>query len=91
MTLPLLEGVKGHQTCKMAVTYADMVGADPQTICTATSWQSTSTFAKYYQLDTIANADVKFGRRVLMLAGSSTPAAYNCGGYRIPWKQHVRR
>ena len=27
------QGVKGHQTHKMAVTYADMAGADPQAIC----------------------------------------------------------
>ena len=33
------EGVKGHLTRKMAVTYADMDGADPQTICEAACWQ----------------------------------------------------
>ena len=34
-SLPTPEGVKGLQTCKMAITYADMAGADPQTICAA--------------------------------------------------------
>ena len=33
--LPILAEVKGHQTCKMAVTYADMAGVYPQTICSA--------------------------------------------------------
>ena len=80
----MLDGVKGHQTHKMAVTYANMPGADPQTICSAATWQSPCTFAKYYELDFIANSDTEFGRRVLMLAGSSTPAPYNWGRYRIP-------
>ena len=87
--LPVPEGVKSHQTCKMAVMYADMAGDDSRTICMAASWQSTCTFAKYYRLDAIVNSDAEFGRRVLTLAGSSTPAPYNWGGYRIPQKQHV--
>ena len=68
--LPVSEGVKGHQTCKMAVTYADMTGPDPQTTCEAATWQIT----KFYWLDSITNSDAEFGRRVLMLGGSSTPA-----------------
>ena len=76
--------IKGHQTRKMAVTYADMAGADPQTICAAASWQSPCTFAKYYRLNTVPNSDADLGRRVLTLAGPSTPAPYNWGGYRIP-------
>ena len=36
--LPVPDGVKSHQTHKMAVTYADISGADPQTICEATTW-----------------------------------------------------
>ena len=50
-----------------------------------------STFAKFYQLDAVANFDAEFGRRVLMLAGSSTPALYNWSGYRIPRAQHARQ
>ena len=33
--LPTPDGANGHQTCKMAVTYADMAGSDSQTICDA--------------------------------------------------------
>ena len=52
--LPVPEGVKGYQTCKMAVTYVDMAGVDPQTICEAATWQSTFTFAKCYRLEAVA-------------------------------------
>jgi len=89
--LPVPDGVKGHQTRKMAVTYADMAGADPQTICEAATWQNTNTFARFYRLDAVANSDAEFGRRVLTLAGSSTPAPVDWGGYRIPRRQHLRR
>ena len=74
--LPVPEEVKGHQTHKMAITYADMAGANPQTICKAATWQNSSTFVKFYQLDAVANSDAEFGRRVLMLAGSSTSAPF---------------
>ena len=37
-------------------------------------------FAKFYQLNAIANSDAEFGRRVLMLASSSTPAPHLGGG-----------
>ena len=70
-------------THKMVVTYADMAGADPQTICEAACWTNTCTFAKLYWLDSIANSDVEFGRRVLMLSWSSIPAQYQWGGYCI--------
>ena len=86
--LPVPERVKDHQTHKMAVTYVDMSGANPQTICEAATWQNSNTFAKFYQLDTVANSDAEFGRRVLALAGSSTLAPLHWGGYRIPKKQH---
>ena len=64
--LPVPEGVKGHQTCKMAVTYADMAGSDPQTICEAATWRNSITFARFYLLDSVANSDAEFGRRVLI-------------------------
>ena len=68
----------------MAVTNANMAGADPQTICEATCWANTYTFAKFYQLQAVANSDAEFGRRVLMLAGFSAPAPHHWGGYHIP-------
>ena len=40
-------------------------------------------FAKFYWLDAIANSDAEFGRRVLMLAGSSALAPHCWGGYHI--------
>ena len=84
-------GVKGHHTRKMAVIYADMAEDDTQTICNATTWSSTNMFAKFYRVDAVANSDAEFGRRVLMLAGSSTPAPHHWGGYRITWKHHFHR
>ena len=33
---------------------------------------------------TLANSDTEFGRRVLMLAGSSALAPYQWGGYNTP-------
>ena len=46
-----------------------MAGADTQTICEASWWTNTCTFAKFYHLDAIANSDAEFARRVLALAG----------------------
>ena len=80
--LPTPDGVKGHQTRKMAVTYADMAGADPQTICQAACMANTWMFATFYWLDTITNSDAEFGRRVLTLA-SSAPARHHWGGYHM--------
>ena len=69
----------------MAVIYADIAGADPQTICEAACWANTCMF---YWLDAVANSDTEFGRTVLMLAGSSAMAPYCWGGYHIPQKYH---
>ena len=54
------EGVKGHQTRKMAVTYADMAGADPLTICEAATWRNSNTFVRFYRLDAVANSAGEF-------------------------------
>ena len=40
--LPISDGVKGHQTRKIAVMYA---GADPKTICEAATWRNSNMFA----------------------------------------------
>ena len=85
--LPTPEWVKGHQTCKMAVTYTDMAGAEPQIIFEAT-WQNTNTFARFYRVEiVVVNSGAEFVRRVLMLAGSSTPAPHRWDGYDIPRKK----
>ena len=67
--LPTLDRVEGHQTHKMAVTYmyADMAGADSQTICETACWENTCMFAKFYWLDAIANSDAEFGRSKVSL------------------------
>ena len=65
------QGIKGHQTRKQAVSFAEMAGVDPQLICQAATWASSSTFAKNYRLNLMAEARSDFGRRVLRLAGSS--------------------
>ena len=87
---PSPEEIKGHQTRKMAVTYAAMAGADPQTICEAATLANTNTFARFYRVGSIANSDAEFSRRVLTFAGSSTPAPFHCGGYHIH-RQHFHR
>ena len=81
-------GVKGHHTRKMAVTYADMAGAEPPTICNAATWSSSNTFAKFNRLSAVDNSDAEFGRRVLTLTGPTTPAQHHCSGYCIPLKHN---
>ena len=65
------QGIKGHQTRKQAVSIVEMTGVDPKRICDAATWASSSTFAKYYRLNLMAEARSDFGRRVLRVAGSS--------------------
>ena len=52
--------------------HVDMAGAGPQTVCEIERLSNTGTLAKLYQLDTFANSNAEFGRRILMLAGAST-------------------
>ena len=71
-------GVEGHYTC-IAVTYADMAGADPQSICKATAWSNSNLFAKFYRLDSIANSVMEFGRRVHLPAPLPRPHTIGVG------------
>ena len=72
-TSPHLMGLRAIRHAKwQSHNYPDMAGVDPQTICEAACWANTCTFTKFYWLDTIANSDAEFGRRVLMLTSSST-------------------
>ena len=82
------QGIKGHQTPKQAVSIAEMVGGDPQLICQAATWASSSTFAKYDRLNLMAEARSDFGGRVLRLAGSlgRRVGTGSLLGYRIPKK-----
>ena len=70
--------VKGHQTC-MAVTYADMAGADPQSICKAAAWSNYNMFARCYWLDAITNSIMEFSRRVYLLAPLPRPHTFGVG------------
>ena len=56
----------------MAVTYADMAGADPQTIRENARLPNT---AKLYQLTPLP-IPTQSGRRLVTLAGSSAPAPH---------------
>ena len=67
--------LQGHQTRKQAVSIAVMADIDLQFICQGATWALSSTFAKYYSLDLMAKAKSDFGKRVLMLAGSSSRIA----------------
>ena len=49
-------------------------------ICRANAWRLPSPY-------TWASSDIKFGSRVLMLAGSSAPAPHQGDGHRIPPEQ----
>jgi hypothetical protein len=83
--LPVPMGVKGHQTRKLATSIADMAGVDPQDICNAATWASGSTFVKAYRLNVTEKVSSTFGRQILRVAGSATPAdARRWGSYRIP-------
>ena len=83
------QGIKGHQTRKQVVSIGEMTGVDPKLICDAATWASSSTFAKYYRLNLMAEARSDFGRRILKLAGSSGRRAGTGSllGYRIPKKK----
>ena len=78
------KSVQGHHTRKMAVTYANMEGPEPQSICNAATWPNSNTFVRFYQLDAVANYDAEFGRRVLSHSGPSTSAPHRWGRYQIP-------
>ena len=82
-------GIKGHQTRKRVVSIAEMAGVDHKLICDAATWGSSSTFAKYYRLNLMAEASSDFGRRILRLAGSLGRRARTSSllGYHIPKKK----
>ena len=71
-TLPQPLAVKGHQVRKQATSWADAAGVDPQTICDAATWKTSSTFARHYQLDLQHGQRSYFGKRILQLSASSS-------------------
>jgi len=97
-SLPVPQGIKGHQTRKQAASIAELAGASPTTICDAATWASTCTFAKFYRLNIAATASADFGRRVLQVAGASSSSSAtgsraqtgNLAQYRIPKKRGGR-
>ena len=50
---------QGSPDQQMAVTYADVAGADLQTIRETACLANTGTFAKLYRIDAIANANAE--------------------------------
>ena len=71
-TLPQPLAVKGHQVSKQATSWADAAGVDPQTICDAATWKTTSTLARRYQLDLQHGQKISLCKRVLQLSASSS-------------------
>ena len=57
--LPIPQGIKDHQTRKLATSWADLAGVDPQQICDAATWSSTCTFSRHYRLD-LATVSTQF-------------------------------
>ena len=80
-------GVKGHQTRGQATSWAGLSGADPRTICNAATWASANTFAKHYSLNVVEKQRSDFGRRVLLVAGSSEASSNALSGYKVPRKK----
>ena len=64
--------VRGHDTRKLATSWAHVAGLDPRQICEAATWQSSNMFARHYKLDLLSADRGELGRRVLSLA---TPAS----------------
>ena len=69
------KGVKGHQVRKQGTSWADAARVDPQKICDAATWRSSSVFVRHYQLDLVHGARADFGRRVLRVVASSSAEA----------------
>ena len=90
-TSPHWRGSRATRPAKWQSHNANMASADSPTIGEAATWANTNMFARFYQLDPVTNSNTEFGRRVLMLAGSSNPALFQWGGCRISQKQHFRR
>ena len=67
-----LPHVKGHDTRKMATSWAHVAGVEPRTICEAAMWQSSNMFARFYKLDLLHADHGELGRRVLHLATPAT-------------------
>ena len=72
MGLPPPGTVRGHQVRKMATTWADLAGVDPELIRQAATWSSNCTFAKHYRLDLIRQKSSDFSRRILEASALST-------------------
>ena len=47
-------GLRAHSTRGMAASWALFKGVSIQDVCTAASWSSPSTFARFYSLDVTA-------------------------------------
>ena len=55
--MPMWGGVETRgKPRKQLVSIAQMAGVDPNRICDAATWASSSTFAKYYRLNLMAEA-----------------------------------
>lgn len=64
--------VKGHDVRKMATSWADIAGVDPQAICDAATWKSGNMFARFYRLDILRSNRSAVGRRVLEASASTS-------------------
>ncbi|XP_044155489.1 uncharacterized protein LOC122942062 [Bufo gargarizans] len=57
--------LRAHSTRAMSATWAEKAGASIDQICRAATWSSSTTFVRHYRLDSMANQDLAFGRKVL--------------------------
>ena len=85
---------KGHDVRKMATSWADVAGVDPQAICDAATWKSNNMFARFYRLDVLRSNRSEVGRRVLEAAASTSAEQAlqsSLGDERRPPKPATRR
>jgi hypothetical protein len=73
----------GHQVRKMATSWADLAGVDPELIKQAATWSSNNMFARHYKLDVIRSESTEFSRRVMSMSAPSSAPAPTCRLVRV--------
>ncbi|KAM4749122.1 uncharacterized protein WCC33_006551 [Rhinophrynus dorsalis] len=59
------ENLTAHSTRSLSTSWAAKAEASATEICKAATWASIYTFIRHYEVDVLASADAKFGRKIL--------------------------
>ena len=62
---------QGHDSRRQSTSWAAEAGVDPQRICDAATWSSSSAFVRHYKLRVQSQARSEFGHSVLKRAATS--------------------